>query len=177
MDAPFFMSYVFPHIFTLVGALCVIFGIRTLIRAKNSKTWPTVEGVIKESDVETRRSTGSGKNRTSKTTYHAVILYEFTVEGTVCNGTRVSYGDSGSSSPFAARNIVNRYPRDKKVPVYYMPGKTRECLLEPGMKFSTFVCPIVGIIFIVAGCLMAVHLPGAIKNSNAAPAVEVPVGP
>ena len=116
--------------------------------------WPGTPGKVIESSVGRRRSSGS--NGGSSTTYHAEILYEFTVESTKFNGNRVAYGDYGSSNPSHARRVVNRYPKGKNVTVHYMPGNPEECLLEPGLKGQSWFLPGVGLIFFVVGSGMAV---------------------
>ncbi len=156
----FFFSRIFPLLFVAVGAGTGFFGIRGLIRAKDSVDWPSTQGSIVESSVERRHS--GGKNRS--TTYHAGILYEFTVEGTTFNGNRVAYGDYGASNPSHARRIVNRYPEGKDVTVYYMSGNPEECLLEPGIKGQSFFLPGFGLIFFTIGSLMAVFLPTTIRR-------------
>lgn len=159
----FFMSRVFPLIFVVVGASVAFFGIRGLIRAKASVDWPSAQGKVIESSVERQRSSGSNG---SSTTYHAEILYEFTIDGTTFNGERVAYGDYGSSSPSHARRIVNRYPKGKNVTVHYLPGNPEECLLEPGVKGQSFFLPGFGLIFFTVGILMAVFLPKVIRKQN-----------
>lgn len=156
----FFFSRIFPLIFLAIGAGVSFFGLRGLGRAKASAGWPTAQGTVMESSVDRRRSSGSSG---SSTTYHAEILYEFSAEGTTFNGSRVAYGDYGSSNPSHARRIVNNYPKGKSVTVYYMPGNPEECLLEPGMKVKSWFLPGFGLIFLSAGCLMVVFLPKAIK--------------
>lgn len=159
----FFFSRIFPLIFIVVGASVAFFGIRGLQRAKASTDWPAVQGVIRDSSVERKRSSGSN----SSTTYHAEILYEFTVNGTVLNGDRVAYGDYGSSSPAHARQVVNRYPRGKQVAVYYMPENPEECLLEPGLQTQAVFLPVFGAVFFGAGLLMAIKLPKQMRPGEA----------
>lgn len=159
----FFFSRIFPLIFIVVGASVAFFGIRGFIRAKASVGWPSTQGKVLESSVERQRSSGSNG---SSTTYHAEILYEFTVEGTTFNGDRVAYGDYGSSNSSHARRIVNRYPKGKDVTVHYMPGNPEECLLEPGVKGQSWFLPGFGLIFFTVGSLMAVFSPKAIRKQE-----------
>ncbi len=167
----FFFSWVFPLIFVAVGASLAVFGVRGLLRARDSVAWPSVQGRIVESSVE--RHHRSGSKGGSSSTYHAEILYEFAVDGTTYNGTRVAYGDYGSSNPSHARRIVNRYPAGKNVAVYHLPGNPEECLLEPGVKGQAWVLPGIGLIFFGAGILMTVFLPIALrKKAAAAPGIE-----
>ncbi|AKJ64909.1 DUF3592 domain-containing protein [Kiritimatiella glycovorans] len=162
----FFFSRIFPLVFVVIGAGTAFLGIRGLIRAKASVDWPSTQGKVVESSVERRRS--SGRKGGSSTTYHAEIMYEFTVEDTLFNGDRVAYGDYSSSSPSRARRIVNRYPKGKSVTVHYMPGNPEECLLEPGVKGQSWFLPGFGILFFTAGSLMAAFLPGTINKQELA---------
>ena len=161
----FFFSRIFPLIFIVAGATTAYFGVRGLIRARASVDWPTAEGKVVESSLETHRSEDSDSDSTS-TTYHAEILYEFSVEGTTFNGNRVAYGDYGSSNPSHARRVVNRYPEGEDVTVYYQPGNPEEALLEPGLKAQSWFLPAFGLVFLTVGCLMAVFLPKAIRSQD-----------
>ena len=107
-------------------------------------------GEIVSSSVERHRSAGD-----RRATYRAEVLYEFSAEGTTFNGDRVAYGDYGSKRPSYARRIVNRYPEGKSIRVYYMPGNPEECLLEPGLKLQVWFLPSLGLIFLIAGSLIA----------------------
>ena len=137
--------------FIVAGAIVAFFGINGLVKAKASVDWPSSPGQIVSSSVESHHSTGDSGE--SSTTYHAEILYEFSVEETTFNGNRVAYGDYGSNSPSHARRIANRYPKGKSVTVYYMPENPEECLLEPGLKAQAWVLPSLGLIFFAAGSL------------------------
>ena len=127
-------------------------GINGIVKAKASADWPSSPGQIVSSSVEGRSSTGDvGRSRT---TYHADIVYEFLVGGMTFNGTRVAYGDYGSSSSSHSTRIVDRYPKGKSVTVYYMPENPEECLLEPGVHAQAWILPGLGLICFAAGGVM-----------------------
>lgn len=157
------MGRIFPLIFILVGASVGFFGFRGLIRAKASVNWPMVEGKIVESTVD--RST-SNSNGSSSTTYQAAVLYDYSVDGTLFSSDCVAYGDYGTSSPSHARDIVNRYPKDKVVTVRYMPGNPEESLLEPGIQGQSWFLPAFGLIFFTVGIVMAIILPNVIRRQG-----------
>ncbi|MHC4253174.1 MAG: DUF3592 domain-containing protein [Planctomycetota bacterium] len=163
----FFFSRIFPLIFIAAGAITLYFGVRGIARARASVDWPTARGRIVSSTVDRRRSS-SGSRRGSSTTYHAEVLYELSVDGTAHDGSRVAYGDYGSSNPSHARRVVNRYPKGTQVAVHYMPGNPEECLLEAGMKAQSWFVPLFGLVFFAAGCMMAVFLPKAMRKQKAA---------
>ena len=152
----FFVLRVFPLIFLAVGASVGLLGFRDLARAKASAEWPSVQGTVVESSVRRRYSSEGGR------TYHAEVLYEFTVKGDAYMENRVAYGDYGSSNPNHAREIVNLYPQGAAVSVHYMPGNPKECLLEPGQKAQSWFLPGFGLVFFTVGILMAWGLPKAV---------------
>jgi len=160
----FCFSRIFPLPFLLIGAGVGFFGFRGLIRARVSVDWPSTQGTVVASSVERHRSTGSEGR--SSTTYHAEILYEFSVDGTAFNGDRVAYGDYGSSSSSHARRIVTRYPEGKSVTVYYMPENPEECLLELGLKAQSWFLFGFGTLCFVVGTFMTIYLPRAMKKQD-----------
>ena len=137
-------------VFVVVGGGIFLFGVRSLLRAKESVNWPSTFGEIVQSSVESSRSSGSN----SSTTYKAEVLYEYMVKAVTYNGNRVAFGDYGSSNPSHARKIVNRYPKDTKVLVYYMPENPEEAVLEAGIKKQAFFLPAFGLFFMLGGVLV-----------------------
>ena len=158
----FFFSRILPLIFIVAGVSVAYFGFRGLVRAKASLDWPSAPGKIIASSVEKHRSSRS--NGRSSTTYHAEIRYAFSVDGRSLTGSRVAYGDYGSSDPDHAREIAGRYPVGKPVTVYYMPENPEESLLEPGLKWQAWMMPAFGLVFFFVGGLMAVLLPKAMAK-------------
>ncbi len=151
--ARLFFSRIFPWPFILIGVIVLFFGLRGLIRAKESLSWPTVPGTVEKSNVEYQRGDKGGG------TYHAVIRYVYTVGGVKHSGDRVAYGDYGSSDSSHAQGVVDEYPKGKAVKVYYLPENPGECLLEPGVKAQSWFLPGFGLVFFAAGMLMAFFLP------------------
>jgi len=150
--------YVLPYSFLIVGGALATWGIRDLMRAKDSADWPSVEGKIISSSVERQSGNKGG------TTYHAEIEYKFAVEGIMHYGERVAYGDYGSSDSSHARGIVERYPKNKVVTVYYMPDNPDVCVLETGVQGQAWTVPIFGSVFFIVGCAMAIGLRIAMRR-------------
>jgi hypothetical protein len=145
-----FFSRVIPLLFILLGSTVFVLGARGLIRARASEGWPTAEGTVVSSGVEQKRSAGR-RRRGGGRTYHAEIVYEFTVDGTPFKGTRVAYGDFGTSRSAHARRIADRYPPGTPVTVHYMEDDPEECVLEPGMKAQALALPGFGLVFAAVG--------------------------
>ncbi len=156
----FFFSRLFPVPFILIGACTLFFGVRGLYRASESTTWPVVDGTIQNSAVEYHSGSEGGG------TYHAEVLYQFTIDGQTRSGNKVAFGDYGSSNPSHAQNIVNRYPKGKQVSVRYRPGDPETCILEPGLQGQAWFMPGFGLVFLVVGSWMAIFMPKLMKRSE-----------
>lgn len=154
------VRFIFALIFLIVGTVVLSFGGHSLYRAKTSTSWPSTEGHIQNSGVSSRR------NNEGTRTYSADITYAFSVNGTTHTGTTVAFGDFSSSNPLYVQDIVNRYPRNKPVPVYYLATNPDICVLEPGIKRQAWFMPGIGFIFFLAGVLLAIFLRGNDVNKE-----------
>ena len=151
------MDVLLPWVLVAFGAIAALYGlrafylgIRDLNQAKASVAWPTRPGkVLSSSVVQKRDSEGD-------LTHHAEVVYVFNVNNTAYSGTRIAYGDYGSSNTSHAQEIVNRYPRDKNVTVHYMPNNPKECLLEVGVKGQASIFPAIGSIFVITGLIFII---------------------
>ena len=131
---------------SLGGILGTTLVIIDLIRLKASVAWPTSPGRVLSSSVVQK-----GK---LMPVYLAEVVYEFNVNNTTYSGKRIASGHnefSREKSPaffslIRAQEIVNRYPQDKNVTVYYMPSNPKKCLLEVGVKGHAFVAPVCGLL-------------------------------
>ncbi len=147
----FFFSRIFLMIFVVGGAGLSFIGIRDLIQAKDSVNWPTTQGKVVYSSVEYHYSDDGSR------IYHAKVMYDFNVNNTTFSGTRIAYGDYGSSNPSHARRVVNQYPKDEIATVYYILDNPGECLLEPGVKGQSFILPGFGLFFFTVGSVMVLR--------------------
>jgi hypothetical protein len=152
----FCFSIIFPWSFLIVGAILLYFGVREVVYARVSLNWPHTPGKVVSSSVAYDHE------------YYVYpkILYEFYVNGTKFGGDRVVYGGyRAQNDPYASR-IVEKYPKEKEVTVYYMPDNPEECLLEPGIKWHTWLLPGVGGIFFIAGCFLVVVVPKLLRRAH-----------
>lgn len=129
------------------GAVLFFWGIPTIQNAFASKSWPSVQGVITTSQFITDTDSDG-------TTYKADIGYEYVVDGQTQNGSKVGFGDYGSSNASHARSIVNKYPPGEKVSVYYNPNQLETAVLEPGVGLGSFLTGGIGLLFFVLGLIM-----------------------
>jgi hypothetical protein len=163
----FLVAYVLPWPFLLAGIVVFGIGLHNLRNAQASEHWPTTAGTVVSSAVRTSSGQSSSANEPSRTdiTYHAKISYQYHVEGTAHMGTRVAYGDCGSSRSSRAHDIVDRYPKGATVKVFYSPESPAESVLEPGTEPQAFFLPAVGSVFVLAGLGMVVGLPAAARRA------------
>jgi hypothetical protein len=138
----------------LVGA-GVFYLIRRRSAAKQaaSVSWPTCDGTITESYVQTFRDKDRDQN------YMARIKFAYRVDGRDYASERVAWGGRPYGRvPIEAQALVDRYPVGSRVAVHYDPRKPREAVLEPkdtgGLTLLTWMWiafTVIGIAFIAFG--------------------------
>ncbi len=72
--------------FFLIGLGIAIFGFVTLLKARESPSWPTVDGVIVSSELKSRLDDDGDR------LYWADIEYEYLVDGSQLTGRNVKFG-------------------------------------------------------------------------------------
>lgn len=117
----------------MVLALPAFFGLRSEFRAWQSRDWPTVEGKVLESKVEThqRSHTISDGGKAKEPLHRLRLRYQYTPPGTRYRiGTRVSFGDNGSTERHEVEVLAARYPVGAPVTVHYSPDDPKLAVLE-----------------------------------------------
>jgi hypothetical protein len=143
----YFFSWIFPGVFVVLGAVILYFGLGNVQRSHSSKYWPKTEGVI------TFATMGRHRSNTSST-YSGDVSYDYKVGGTTYSSSRISFGQFGSSDSSHARSVLNRYPVDRKVEVFYAPADPALSVLETGVSISDWFLPAVGGLFIFGGVFL-----------------------
>lgn len=173
-----FLVWFIVLILMVGGMVASFYGWRSVSRALDSKDWPKVDGKIIESGVEEKKvkRTGSGTNKTplNQMRYRPQVAYKYSVDGEIFLGSRISYADHGylgkskkitimgvtryssnEDAKKAALKIANKFPKGKKITVYYMPQNPSESLLEPGFSYKALGWPLVGVLMIGIGGFIA----------------------
>lgn len=133
----------FFAVFMLVGATAAYFGVKNLMIADESRSWPIAQGIILSSEIEYIPSSGG------KGSYHASVTYNYEVAGVVYTGKRIRIASLGAGDPDYARGILDRYPLDKTVDVSYDPADPAASLLETGLALSDWFLFGFGVLFLV----------------------------
>ncbi|MPQ45718.1 DUF3592 domain-containing protein [Marinifilum sp. N1E240] len=115
--------------------------------AEDSKTWPSVEGVISYSDL--RRSISDGDEM-----FAVDLEYNYFVKGAKHAGNRISAIDGSSSNKSGVIRDLQEYPVGKKVMVFYDPEIPSISLLKPGANLFTYFVKYGPLLFCFIGVLM-----------------------
>lgn len=125
MLAPSLLSLVFVGI----GAALLGYAVRVAGKARQSLTWPSVEGEIAHSAVLYQTDNSTPRNNGS--TFKADIVYRYKVNGRSYSSSRMALLDLASTAG-RAQTLVDRYPDQSKIDVYYNPADPADSVLEPG---------------------------------------------
>lgn len=129
------------------GGIGFFVGKPILDKAKASESWPSVEGEVLESRLESSRSKG-------KTSYSALVVYRYSVEGEEFEGDRVWFGQYSTNKRSEMHKIVKEYPAGKAVTVYFSPDDASEAVLQPGAFTSSYMVYSIGLLAFGVGCLL-----------------------
>lgn len=129
------MPGLLPSLFFLVlGIGLIVISIVNRQRAKRAQNWPVVPSTVLNSEVRKRQQYDSD-SASGRTTYEPVVNYQYSVMGSLYNGSRVSFGDKKTSRK-KAEEIVARYPAGTEVNAHYNPDKVEESVLETAANGS-----------------------------------------
>ncbi|MCP1291917.1 MULTISPECIES: DUF3592 domain-containing protein [Chromobacterium] len=122
-------------------------------KAQQAAGWPSVAGKIVSSEVDWRHARGGDSS--DRREYRAIVRYEYRVADGVHRAERLRFPNPGyGSSDEQAREIVQRYPAGKTVPVFYNPQNPEEACLEPGKHWSAWLAQAVGALVVLVGLFL-----------------------
>lgn len=143
-------------LFVVIGAAFAFFGYRSYQLGTQSKEWPVAKGSVIQSEVVKRtRTTGTGTNRRKVVEYVPEVAYTYNVDGQSYRSSRITFD---AVNKLNARETVARYPKGKRIGVFYDPQKPDRAVLEPGAD------PTGGLVFIGLGVGLAFM--GAFSSVN-----------
>ena len=97
----------------------------------SSKDWPAVEGQIVSSQV-----TFDGDWEDPM--WNAQVCYVYSVNGISYSSRKVAAGSGTYGSDHSAQEVVDRYPQDSTVNVFYDPNSPSTAVLEVGRSSGAF---------------------------------------
>lgn len=146
----FCFSCLFPLPFIIVGALLLHAGIREIINARQSVSWPRADGVVLSSEIKTR-SSARGPSQS-----YLEVRYEYSVNG-------APYADYFQRQSAAA--TAAKYAKGTRLPIRYKPGRPEVSVIETGLNPRLFLTPGGGLAFLVAGLLALAVIPRAMAKA------------
>lgn len=161
-----FLLAILGALFLLIGGGIMLWiGKPTLDAAKASTSWPTVEGTVRESRVETKKS----NDRNDGPSYKAVVVYDYQVKDEAYSSDRIWFGSEVSTSKRAQmEEIVNQYVEGEQTTVYYNDKIPSEAVLQPGAFFTSYFMIIFGAVFAVPGMIALLIAVFVMKGQPAA---------
>lgn len=134
-------------IISLIGFVILLLSAFAIVDSLCAKDWTMIMGKIIHSEVYISKSTGD-----SNATYRPNIVFEYSVFGEKFICDRLYYGVKimSSGNLVNSKKLVEKYPVNKEVAVYYNPDKPKQSVIEPGIHFG------LGSIFVVSICLVII---------------------
>ena len=152
-----FLTIVMALLMVGFGVGCGVMMIREFILLV--KTWQTSRENSRWPAVEGRITTG-GLVRADGT--KAAFSYSFCVNGQEFQVERQIFREYDSIRPHEAAKILERYPVDALIRVYYGPQNPKNCTLDPGLPaasfFSLILLPLVLLMPACFGLLIGFHI-------------------
>ena len=136
-------------------------GVENTLRARASAAWPSVERAVIRATIARESIPGSSG---ASTTWRPTVVYEYFVDATRHAGQRISYGEYATAERADAERVVDQYPKDTRVRVFYMPDDPRQAVLEPGAAGIPWFFVALGLVFSITGILLAMFLPRLIAS-------------
>jgi len=127
--------------------LVMLYTLREVLNLISCQSWPSVEGKILDS--------GTVESGSETSTFSAGILYEYQVEENKYKSRRVAFMRWWGSEKYA-QQIVNKYPENSAVKVYFNPRKHKISILEKNARISDIFLTILVVIIICYGGYLGV---------------------
>lgn len=135
------------------GIAVSIYGISIILDASKCRNWSSVKGRILHSSAE---DTGAIPQKKTKDVLRPSIVYEYAVAGKIYFSNNIAFLDLGpfsnlgdnyfSGSEDEIRELLNKYPADAPVTVYYNPANIGMSVIDTGLKVPVFIVFILGLL-------------------------------
>ncbi|MDB6022005.1 MAG: hypothetical protein JWQ04_1862 [Pedosphaera sp.] len=140
-------------VFTVIGSIALYLAAQGVIGGYESRHWPQTEGIVDVSEVSTADSqTHSGRSIKIQSAH---VVYTYQISNRTYSNDRVSFLQDLTQ----VTSILDRYPRGKKVTVYYSAEDAGSAVLElktPGdiwLSRALWLRLVFGVVFISMGLL------------------------
>lgn len=148
--------------YALFVAVLLLVVVQTIRHSQESKSWPTVSGLIIRSEVREIKNANTGPINK----YREYLEYEYIVDGRTYTCGLISIADtavlrfnSGTRSGRVAKQIVKMYPLGQSVTVHYDPRNPEIAVLETQIFNTNFLLLTVLVFIMVAFLITILTLP------------------
>ena len=147
-------KYWCPCLFIAIGAYFLILGIRSYLYILHSQKWMKTKGRIISSHVDGKfeRTNGLEFIYISK----PVVKYEYSVGSEKYANDQISLIQINTSSAKRAQRVIDKYPPNTEVEVFYNPNKPDEAVLELSSPSTALIFLLIGIILAGIGVYLAI---------------------
>lgn len=134
----------------LGGVVFIGLAVLQALKARRAASWPTVQGVVVESHVESVRRRSNNRTTTS---YFPRVTYQYRVNLQEYTGKEIGFGAESTSSGKAER-VLAQYAQGAPVTVFYDPEDPAKAVLEAKAKnFWSYL--FLGVVLLAAGLAAA----------------------
>lgn len=149
-------------LFRVVTTLGLIGGAALLViccsiarRARASRQWPSVSGVVVSSKILKEVSSSNSGTRRAVTDhqYKPEVAFEYTVRGVKYLSNKVSFTDHSTNSTRYANRVTEKYPEGKVVAVFYDPDDPGNGVLETSAGTAVWLFFLGGLFLLAVSAL------------------------
>ncbi len=142
----------------LGGGIALFFGVNAIFEGYQSNTWPVVQGIVVESDIQKNYSPKHGR------VYKPDVNYQYTFKGVSYLGNRIHPINYSSDSISSVNKLLAKYPVDMDIEVFVNPKDPTKSLLESGAGYQAYLLLFFGLLFGGVGFFFSVFLPQRISK-------------
>ena len=116
-------------VFFVIGIVIIILSIRARKKAEASQSWPAVPGQIISAEI--KKDISEDADGYTTTMYKPIVTYSYNVMGQAYQSSKMAFGMTTSYGRTAkAQEVLDQYPLNSTVNVYYDPENPAEAVLE-----------------------------------------------
>lgn len=125
-----------PYIAIAIGCYLTWKIIRTVLKDRRVDDWPKARGVVSRSEVINESEWRGSRYVIS---FSAEVDYQFDTEEDSHKGSGIDLMESSFFFKFFASKVVQKYPVDSEVTVYYNPDDPNESYLERDSSLYSYL--------------------------------------
>ncbi|WP_455220390.1 DUF3592 domain-containing protein [Kaarinaea lacus] len=133
--------FIILFLFVVAGVMATAWGLVIIIKARKTRHWPAVEGVIEESVVSSDAND-----------LLPYIRYRYSVAERIFQRSIEFPADITPTQEFA-EHYVKKYPVGANIQVYYNPDNPEQASLEQGVGQGDWLVFVIGLGMLIFGLL------------------------